>query len=202
LRARPEEIAEIEATRDYSRFPGSATLTHNPVGWLTQRVILGPDVSNDENTILLPRQPEGNNHDFGGLSLGTIEVERPSTNYTTLDYAISAQYPLGDFNFTSSFGAQYYQRSEEVVYADGRVFPAPAIRSLAGAATTTSNQYQIENKSVGMYIQQEASLHNRVFLTAAVRGDDDSAFGAQYDAAIYPKLSAAWVISEEPFWQW
>src|SRR6185503_14153903 len=42
--------------------------------------------------------------------------------------------------------------------------------------------------------------NNRVFLTGAVRGDDNSAFGSQYDAAIYPKVSAAWVINEEPFW--
>lgn len=33
-------------------------------------------------------------------------------------------------------------------------------------------------------------------------GAGNSAFGAEYDAAIYPKLSAAWVISEEPFWPW
>src|SRR5690606_22154722 len=39
----------------------------------------------------------------------------------------------------------------------------------------------------------------RVFLTAAVRGDDNSAFGANYDFVVYPKLSGSWVVSEEPF---
>ncbi|MYJ16641.1 MAG: TonB-dependent receptor [Gemmatimonadetes bacterium] len=39
-----------------------------------------------------------------------------------------------------------------------------------------------------------------MFLTGAVRGDDNSAFGENFDFVVYPKVSAAWVASEEPFW--
>ena len=35
--------------------------------------------------------------------------------------------------------------------------------------------------------------------TGAIRGDDNSAFGEDFSAAYYPKLSASWVISEEPW---
>ncbi|MQA92639.1 MAG: TonB-dependent receptor [Gemmatimonas sp.] len=203
LRARPEEIANVSATRENTRFTTSGTITHQPWEWLTQRFIVGTDVSQEKNEILFPRHPDGANHDFLGLSLGTIIVEKPYTRYNTADYAISAQYGLSDdLRFTSSFGAQYYDRFEEVVLADGQVFPSPAIRSLGGAASTTSSSTQVQNKSVGMYLQQEMSLQDRIFLTAAVRGDDNSAFGSNYDAAIYPKFSATWVISEEPFWRW
>src|SRR5690606_15070178 len=45
----------------------------------------------------------------------------------------------------------------------------------------------------------EFSWRDRLFVTGAVRFDDNSAFGENYDAAIYPKLSASWVISEEAF---
>jgi hypothetical protein len=38
-----------------------------------------------------------------------------------------------------------------------------------------------------------------VFVTAALRGDDNSAFGKDFKAAYYPKLSASWVVSEEPW---
>jgi len=34
-----------------------------------------------------------------------------------------------------------------------------------------------------------------------MRGDDNSAFGRDYSAVYYPKLSASWVVSEEPFWR-
>src|SRR5690606_8270283 len=43
------------------------------------------------------------------------------------------------------------------------------------------------------------SWQNRIFITGAVRGDDNSAFGAEYDFVLYPKLSASWVDSEESF---
>jgi hypothetical protein len=39
-------------------------------------------------------------------------------------------------------------------------------------------------------------------VTAAIRADDNSAFGQNFDRVYYPKFSASWVISEEPFWSW
>ena len=203
LRARPEEISAMEAMRENSRFTTSGTLTWQPMEWMTHRLIAGSDVSHEQNQILIPRHEDGSNHDFGGLSLGQISVENPTVRYLTLDYAVSANWEINSgIRLTSSFGAQYYDRFEEVISSEGRVFPAPAIRSLSGAASTTSTSTQVQNKSVGMYIQEELSYLDRLFLTAAVRGDDNSAFGSNYDAAIYPKISGTWVISEEPFWQW
>ena len=38
-------------------------------------------------------------------------------------------------------------------------------------------------------------------MTAAVRADDNSAFGQNFDRVYYPKYSASWVVSEEPFWK-
>jgi TonB-linked SusC/RagA family outer membrane protein len=201
LRARPEEIADNEAIRDMNRFTGSATVMHRPTGWLTHKLIVGMDLLNETNSVLFPRRPEGADHDFGALSLGYLELDRPNRRYNTLDYAASLTYGYGNnITLTSSVGAQYYARSEEIVRGTGRIFPAPQIRTLSGAAQTTSAQTFVENKSMGVYVQQEAGINGRIFLTAAVRGDDNSAFGTNFDAAIYPKFSATWVLSEEPFW--
>jgi hypothetical protein len=38
-----------------------------------------------------------------------------------------------------------------------------------------------------------------MFLTLGLRADDNSAFGEDFDLVYYPKASATWVISEEPF---
>jgi hypothetical protein len=98
-------------------------------------------------------------------------------------------------------GAQYYTKRFENVDALGQQFPAPVVRSVGGAAVSFANEDIIENKTFGLYIQEQLSFNNRVFLTAAVRGDDNSAFGENYNAVIYPKLSASWVVNEEPFWK-
>ena len=64
----------------------------------------------------------------------------------------------------------------------------------------TSDESIIENNTVGVYIQQQIGWRDRLFLTAAVRADDNSAFGENFDLVYYPKVSGSWVLSEEPFW--
>src|SRR2546430_7933674 len=45
------------------------------------------------------------------------------------------------------------------------------------------------------------TLFRSLFLTGAVRVDNNSAFGADFDFVTYPKVSGTWIISEEPFWR-
>ncbi len=202
-RGTPEEVALIEGTSDYRRFTASATLTHTPLDWLTQRLTVGVDDSSDENKVLTPRQPGAPNHAFGSLSLGELILERPIVRATTLDYSLSGTLDVSsDVSLTTSAGAQYYSTDLDDVRTEGRVFPAPGVTSLDGLETTEADQISIQNTSIGFYAQEEIAWRDRVFLTAAVRGDDNSAFGASYDAAIYPKFSATWVVTDEDFWNW
>ena len=201
LRARPEEIADNQATRDMNRFTGSATVTHRPTDWFTQKLVIGTDILNETNQVLFPRRADPSASEFGALALGYLELNRPNRQYNTLDYAASVEYGYGaNITLTSSVGAQYYARTEEDVFGIGQIFPAPQITTMSGAAQTQSGQTFVENKSMGVFVQQEVGINDRIFLTAAVRGDDNSAFGTNFDAAIYPKFSATWVLSEEAFW--
>src|SRR5206468_7301137 len=58
-----------------------------------------------------------------------------------------------------------------------------------------------ETKSLGFYGQEQVAWRDRLFLTAGLRSDDQSTFGANFNRVYYPKASASWVISEEPFWK-
>jgi hypothetical protein len=42
-------------------------------------------------------------------------------------------------------------------------------------------------------------LNERAFITAAVRGDASSSFGREAKHVYYPKMSASWLLSDEPF---
>lgn len=197
----PEQLATIETTRQYKRFTGSATMTHNPWEWLTQRLIVGTDFASDENQSLIPRHPDGAAGTFRSKSLGEVDIQRPQNTEFTFDYSASARYNLMDLGLTSSFGAQYYSTEYNSLNSTGLIFASPAIRSIEGATSTVTGQDFLQNKSLGFYVQQEANINDRIYLTGAIRMDDNSAFGSNFDAAIYPKLSAAWVVSEEPFFQ-
>jgi TonB-dependent starch-binding outer membrane protein SusC len=197
----PEEFDIPEATREFTRFTGSVTMAHSPLSWLNQRLTVGMDRGEEESQTLFPRDVLGKDGPFGDASLGNVELLRPLNTQITVDYGVSARYsPVESFAFTTSFGVQYLSSELNRIENTGLVFPAPAIRSIGGATSTSASQTFVQNKSLGVYVQQEIGWNDRVFITGAVRGDDNSTFGADYDAAIYPKVSATWVISEESFW--
>jgi TonB-linked SusC/RagA family outer membrane protein len=201
LRATPEAVGEIESYAKLGRFTGGSQATWRPFSWLSHRVNAGIDVSDETNSILFPRNPAGSSYFFGALSLGQKSVERRRALYYTLDYAGTAEFNLrSNLKSSTSVGAQYYSKRFETASALGQQFPAPPVTTVGGAAVTTGSEDLIENKTFGLFVQEQLSLNNRFFLTGAVRGDDNSAFGQNFDFVVYPKVSASWVVSEEPFW--
>ncbi|MQA92089.1 MAG: TonB-dependent receptor [Gemmatimonas sp.] len=201
MRYTPEELATVEATREYERFTGSATLTHRMGDRLTQRLIVGMDRASDENQVLVPRHQLGTASAFGGIGLGDVQLSRPINKEVTFDYAASLNYGLSDaLRFTTSVGAQYYSSELNQINGHGSVLASPALRSIEGTTRVDIGQLFVQNKSMGVYFQQQLSWNDRIFLTGAVRADDNSAFGSDFDAAIYPKVSGTWLISEEGFW--
>jgi hypothetical protein len=71
--------------------------------------------------------------------------------------------------------------------------------SLAGVVVPTVGENTDEFVTLGFYGQEQIGIRDRIFLTAALRGDDNSAFGANFNFITYPKLSGSWVISDEQF---
>ncbi|CAG0932470.1 partial TonB-dependent receptor P3, partial [Planctomycetaceae bacterium] len=51
----------------------------------------------------------------------------------------------------------------------------------------------------GGYVQQQLAWRDKVFLSGALRGDDNSAFGQDFSFIYYPSASLSWVIGEESF---
>ena len=49
------------------------------------------------------------------------------------------------------------------------------------------------------FVEEQVTLRERLYVTGAVRRDDNSAFGRNFAAVYYPKLSVSWVLSQEPF---
>ena len=54
-------------------------------------------------------------------------------------------------------------------------------------------------KTLGLYVQEQASLYDRIFLTGAIRTDQNSAFGSNFQQVYYPKASLSWLVSDESF---
>jgi len=85
---------------------------------------------------------------------------------------------------------------------NGERFPVRGVNSVSGGGIRQGFEdpnFNFENKTLGVYVQEQLAWRDRLFLTGAVRGDDNSAFGVNYDFVVYPKVSASWVLSDEPF---
>src|SRR5690606_12789019 len=61
------------------------------------------------------------------------------------------------------------------------------------------NQLPTVDKTLGFYVQEQASLRDKLFITVAARTDQNSAFGTNFQNVVYPKASVSWVMSEEAF---
>jgi hypothetical protein len=76
----------------------------------------------------------------------------------------------------------------------------PGTKSLGGTSTLfTVSENSTDIRTISAFGQHQFALNDRLFLTGAVRGDDNSAFGTGTGFVWYPSLSASWVLSEEPF---
>src|SRR5690606_37795487 len=58
----------------------------------------------------------------------------------------------------------------------------------------------VEGVVGGTYLEETVGWKDRLFFTGAVRVDGASSFGSGFHAALYPKASVSWLLSEEPFW--
>ena len=81
-----------------------------------------------------------------------------------------------------------------------RILP-PGAQRVAGRRDDQSATDQLPTavKTLGVYVQEQAGLRDRLFLTVAVRTDQNSAFGTNFQRVFYPKASLSWIVSDESF---
>jgi hypothetical protein len=196
-RGTPENIATIESRSGNDRLLSSVQIRHRPWRPVSQRLTIGMDAGDETSSVLFPSDPA---LPFADLSEGDKTIDRRRVVVGSLDYVATVSATLGtQFALTTSAGLQFYSKRIEFVQAYGHGFPT-GVKVVSGAAITTSSEDVVENRGAGAFGQQQLAWKNRRFLTAAVRVDDNSAFGANLDPVTYPKVSASWVLNEERFW--
>lgn len=116
-----------------------------------------------------------------------------------MDLAATARFPLSrNLSSKTSVGAQFYRDKASGVLATGRGLPAGS-GTITGAGSTEASDTTVESRSLGSFVEQELGIKDRLFVTGALRFDDNSAFGQNFDATVYPKASVSWLVSDEPF---
>lgn len=185
------------------RFTAGVTVNQQPASWFKHRITAGTDRTREENSELGRRLSDSLFRAlFGGAGLGHRDITFRTINNYTADYSASALFDLSrSIKSTTSFGVQYYRNYFALSRSFGAAFPSLGITTVGATTVSRGTDHDIEeDATLGLYAQEQIGLSDRVFLTAAIRADDNSAFGRNFDRVYYPKVSLSWVISEEPFW--
>jgi TonB-linked SusC/RagA family outer membrane protein len=185
-----------------NRFTGSVTMNHRPTNWFSQRAIVGIDYTGEDARALEKFAPP----DLAPFALanptGQITQTLLGSTLATADYSGTAKFDLThSLSSSSSVGGQFYRTETGRSALGGQNFPGPGVNLVSATAVPLpTTQSQVINTTIGGYGQQQFGFNNRFFLTGALRIDNNSAFGEKFKLITYPKVSASWVVNEEPFW--
>ncbi len=193
----PEQYdAFYEFYQVVDRFTGGVQISQRPSSWFKHRLNAGTDRTREENSELGRRVEDSLTRALLGTSgLGYRAMTFNGINNYTVDYAASAVFDLKQgMRSTTSFGAQYYRNRFEISCASGSAFPAVGITTVSATTQSRATCHDIEeDATLGLYAQEQIGWNDRLFITAAIRADDNSAFGQNFDRVYYPKLSLSFI---------
>jgi TonB-dependent starch-binding outer membrane protein SusC len=200
--ANPNTFYYWPITQNAKRFVGGANTTWQMTPWLTGVGQAGMDVNNLLDQSILPANV------VTWINQGLIDGSANQLRSQNLEYTAqgslvaSRTLPFwSSVNTSTTVGGQYINEQQHSTRASGtQLVPGTASLATASAnkAVGESNQTVI---TVGGYVHEQFAWNDRVFITAAVRGDENSAFGKNFKLAYYPAFSGSWVLSDEPWFK-
>jgi outer membrane receptor protein involved in Fe transport len=192
----PAELFAATNTQSVERFTGGLTSNWRPNGWLALRSAVGYDIAHRVDGQFFPTNQVA---DYLDNRAGLRRENRIQVTQSSVDLGATARSRLsGAWGSKSSVGAQWFRTLNTGTLLVGRGLSVGA-SSITDAATTEGSQFTIEERSVGLFAEEEVNYRGRLFLTGALRFDDHSAFGGQFNWVTYPKASVSWLVSEEPW---
>lgn len=135
----------------------------------------------------------------------TGEAYKNHTFYNdyTFDNILTYQHDFGRHNIVATLLYGAIERNSESTNADARQFTQLTLGydglDQGGIQLTSSDAYK-EALNYQM-ARVNYKFNNRYMLTGTVRRDGFSGFSKSHKWGVFPSASAAWIISEEPFFQ-
>jgi TonB-linked SusC/RagA family outer membrane protein len=193
----PAQTFQSELQQGVQRFTGSVDANWRPFAWMQNQGSLGIDLAGRQDWTLCRLNECANS---GTLRQGSVSDQRSNNRNFSAKLISSASWQAKPWAILkATVGADYNNIENDFVASSATGLPPGAQNVGQGAVKNGSNQLQTANKTLGVYVQEQASIHDRLFLTAAIRSDQNSAFGTQFQRVFYPKVQASWLISEQGF---
>jgi TonB-linked SusC/RagA family outer membrane protein len=194
----PGDIMQQTQNSDVQRFTGGLNGNWRPLPWLRNDGTVGLDLAAVDFFALcrLNECPPQTSTARSGA------VTDNSTKFRNFSAKISstATYNYRSWiNFQTSVGGDYTNVELDSIRTNGTILPPGGATVTAASLKNASNSQPTAVKTLGVYAQEQAGFNDRLFLTAAIRTDQNSAFGTNFQQVYYPKASLSWIMSDEGF---
>jgi len=201
-------VSLLEETQGMSRlnnFRTIGSLIYQPISELNIRLMGSRDVTNATRGYYESKKHYSTVHDGknGYASRGTTRNQEDLIELTA-----TYNKQLGDHNITGLLGYSWRQYDYEDYYMQNWDFPTDDFtynNMGAGLALkrgeAVQNAYQSRNKLIGYFARLNYGFRDKYLLTASVRREGSSKFGANYKYGNFPAVSAGWNIQKEAFFQ-
>jgi TonB-dependent starch-binding outer membrane protein SusC len=190
-----DDLSNLVTHEDIDRYTTSANMRWRPWSWLAVNGNGGLDVNAQ--------------HDYQTLQPGKLPIAESYTKgyrwsqranqyvYSAILSGVGTFKLRPDLISTSTVGGNYSKENRRSTYCYGS-----SLVPGTGSCGTTAALFSIDEtfyevRTVGGYAQEELQWRDKVTLSGGLRGDDNSAFGANFGFIWYPSISASWVIGEE-----
>jgi len=107
---------------------------------------------------------------------------------------------FGDLNFDALVGASFQNSQYEDFFGRGQNFPGKTIRELSAASVKQTVSSSKTEWGLNSYFSRfNFNWQQKYYLSASVRADGSSRFGANNRWGVFPAISGAWRLSQEDF---
>jgi len=191
-----DAVLELEQDLQAYRFTGSVNLEHSPFQNFTHRLTTGLDFYSSDNTQFIPPETIGRFYE------GWKRNYRRNSLNMNLDYIATYRARLSSIlRSTSNVGFQSFSRKVNSNLVMGSDFPFFGLSTVSAASSDfVAGESRFEEKSLGLFAEQQFGLYDLLYVTFGLRGDAHSAFGAAIDYQLYPKVDISYILSEHSWW--
>lgn len=175
---------------ELGRFLGNLTANWVPVSWLSLNETFGADNYTDSRVEALPftssSDPVGNVTRF---QITNLVIDH---NFTaTLSHQFSPS-----FDSRLVLGQNLNSRRNRQIYIFGDQLIAPEPLAIQNTVSYAPSETRSLRHVAGYFGQAELDVFDQLHLTAGLRNDGFSTFGASHRTATYPKVDAAWTFTK------
>jgi len=171
----PSSVRPLLETQEIENETYGITADYQPRSWWRQTLVVGLD--RHAGAIAPQREP-------ATVADALLGATKENASKSSLRYAMRLQLvETPEFGFSATLGAE-----RSVLLRERLGFRS----DLSGIGSGLASLYSDRVENSGLFGQLKLDVNNSLFLTAGLRGEQNSSFGENYGTAFAPMLGAAW----------